>query len=102
MAFKKVSYSHTYIGLVGDALPTNVPLNSEAYVVDPVSLTAQKFITYDGANWAAISEPLFIRRKAADKPLANSVPLGTVCWSVDTDPHMDALEASNGSSWAVI
>ena len=42
------------------------------------------------------------RGLAANKPLANSVEIGTTYWSVDTDPHAAAVEVSNGTSWVVI
>lgn len=43
-----------------------------------------------------------IRGKAADKPLAADVSPGATYWSVDTDPHGDAIEVSDGTSWVVI
>lgn len=43
-----------------------------------------------------------LRGKAANKPAANAVPIGTTYWSVDTDPHAAAVEVSNGTSWVVI
>jgi hypothetical protein len=38
----------------------------------------------------------------ANKPLANAVAAGTTYWSVDTDPNMDSLEVSDGTSWTVM
>ena len=43
-----------------------------------------------------------LRGKAANKPAANSVAVGTTYWSIDTDPHADAVEVSNGTSWVVL
>lgn len=43
-----------------------------------------------------------LRGKAADKPAANEVAIGTTYWSVDTDPHANAIEVSTGSEWVVI
>lgn len=43
-----------------------------------------------------------LRGKAANKPAANSVAVGTTYWSIDIDPHADAVEVSNGTSWVVI
>lgn len=43
-----------------------------------------------------------LRGEAANKPLANAVTIGVTYWSVDTDPHGDAIEVSNGTSWVVI
>jgi hypothetical protein len=42
------------------------------------------------------------RGKAANKPAANAVENGTTYWSTDTDPHAEAVEVSNGTSWVVI
>ena len=42
------------------------------------------------------------RGKAADKPPATAVPVGTTYWSVDTDPHGDAIEISDGEKWVVV
>jgi hypothetical protein len=43
-----------------------------------------------------------LRGLAANKPAANTVPIGSTYLSVDTDPHGDAIEISNGTSWVVI
>lgn len=43
-----------------------------------------------------------LRGKAANKPAANTVPIGATYWSVDTDPHADLIEVSDGTSWVVI
>ena len=43
-----------------------------------------------------------LRGKAVDKPAANSVAEGTTYWSIDTDPHANAVEVSDGSDWVVI
>ena len=43
-----------------------------------------------------------LRGLAAAKPAANTVDPGTTYWSVDTDPHGDAIEVSDGTSWVVI
>ncbi len=43
-----------------------------------------------------------MRGKAANKPAAGTVAVGTTYWSIDTDPHADAVEVSNGTSWVVI
>ena len=43
-----------------------------------------------------------LRGKAASKPAAGSVIVGTTYWSIDTDPHANAVEVSNGTSWVVI
>jgi len=43
-----------------------------------------------------------LRGKAVDKPAANSVAEGTTYWSIDTDPHANAVEVSDGSNWVVI
>lgn len=43
-----------------------------------------------------------LRGFAANKPAANTVPIGATYWSVDTDPHAAAVEVSNGTSWVVI
>lgn len=43
-----------------------------------------------------------LRGKAANKPAPNAVPIGATYWSVDTDPHADLIEVSNGTSWVVI
>ena len=37
----------------------------------------------------------------ASKPLASAYPFHTY-WSVDTDPHADFVEVSNGTIWVVI
>ena len=42
------------------------------------------------------------RGTAATRPAANSVALGTTYWSIDTDPHGESIEVSNGTSWVVI
>lgn len=42
------------------------------------------------------------RDLAANKPAANTVPVGTTFWSVDTDPKGDAVEVSNGTAWVVL
>ncbi len=42
------------------------------------------------------------RGLAVNKPLASSVENGTTYWSTDTDPHAEAIELSNGTSWVVI
>jgi hypothetical protein len=42
------------------------------------------------------------RGLAANKPAANTVDPGTTYWSVDTDPHGDAVEVSDGTNWVVI
>jgi hypothetical protein len=43
-----------------------------------------------------------LRGKAANKPAPNAVPIGATYWSVDTDPHADLIEVSDGTSWVVI
>lgn len=43
-----------------------------------------------------------LRGFAANKPAANTVPIGATYWSVDTDPHADLIEVSDGTSWVVI
>jgi len=45
---------------------------------------------------------LEIRDLAANKPSADAVPIGAIFWAVDTDPHGDAIEVSDGTKWAVI
>lgn len=42
------------------------------------------------------------RGKAVNKPAPNAVPIGATYWSVDTDPHADLIEVSDGTSWVVI
>ena len=42
------------------------------------------------------------RGLAANKPLATAVDVGTTYWSVDTDPHADVVEVSNGTTWVVM
>lgn len=42
-----------------------------------------------------------ISGNAASKPAASAYPFYTY-WSVDTDPHGDAIEKSNGTTWTVI
>lgn len=39
--------------------------------------------------------------KAASKPLASDYPFYTY-WSVDTDPHANSIEVSDGTNWTVI
>lgn len=46
--------------------------------------------------------PVDLRRASADKPLATAVEVGTTFWSVDTDPHAESIEVSNGTTWVVI
>lgn len=41
------------------------------------------------------------RGRNASKPSASDYPFYTY-WSVDTDPHMNALEVSDGSNWVVV
>ena len=43
-----------------------------------------------------------LRGLAANKPLATAVVVGTTYWSIDTDPNADAVEVSDGTSWAVM
>jgi len=43
-----------------------------------------------------------LRGKAADKPLATAVAVGATYWSVDTDPHGEAIEVSDGTQWVVV
>lgn len=52
-------------------------------------------VTFDGSTKD-------LRGKAADKPAASSVDVGTTYWSIDTDPHADSVEVSNGIEWVVI
>jgi len=39
--------------------------------------------------------------KSASKPLASAYPFYTY-WSIDTDPHGNAVEVSDGTNWVVI
>jgi len=43
-----------------------------------------------------------LRGLSTNKPLATDVEVGTTYWSVDTDPHANAIEVSNGMEWVVI
>lgn len=43
-----------------------------------------------------------LRGASADKPLATAVDVGTTYWSVDTDPHANSIEVSDGTNWVVI
>ena len=43
-----------------------------------------------------------LRGLDTNKPAANSVDVGVTYWSVDTDPHMNSLEVSDGTQWVVI
>jgi len=43
-----------------------------------------------------------LRGTAATKPLATAVTIGATYWSVDIDPHGDAIEVSTGAGWVVI
>jgi len=43
-----------------------------------------------------------LRGLSANKPEANTVPIGATYWSIDTDPHATAVEVSNGTNWTVI
>jgi hypothetical protein len=43
-----------------------------------------------------------LRGLAANKPLATAVVAGTTYWSVDTDPHGDNIEVSDGTTWTVM
>ena len=52
-------------------------------------------VTLSGSN-------VSLRGLAANKPAANSVDVGVTYWSVDTDPHVDALEVSDGTQWVVM
>ena len=42
------------------------------------------------------------RGLAINKPSANTVEVGTTYWSVDTDPHGDFIEVSDGTNWVVM
>ncbi|MBT2215827.1 hypothetical protein KK120_08695 [Virgibacillus dakarensis] len=42
------------------------------------------------------------RGLAANKPAATSVEPGTTYWSVDSDPHGNEIEVSDGTKWTVI
>ena len=42
------------------------------------------------------------RGLAVNKPAANAVDVGTTYWSVDTDPHANAIEVSDGTNWVVM
>lgn len=57
----------------------------------------------DGSVPTTIVESLENQRGlAANKPAASSLNIGTTYWSVDTDPHADAVEVSNGTAWVVM
>ena len=43
-----------------------------------------------------------LRGTSATKPLATAVTIGATYWSVDTDPHGNAIEVSDGTNWVVI
>lgn len=64
---------------------------------------------FDGTTWkpdilqTSITGSLANRRGlAVNKPLATAVDVGTTYWSVDTDPHANSVEVSNGTNWVVI
>lgn len=56
----------------------------------------------NGANKVLGTDERDLRGAAADKPAANTVAIGSTYWSVDTDPHADAIEVSDGTQWVVI
>lgn len=49
-----------------------------------------------------VIDPRDMRGLAADKPAASAENRGNTYWSVDTDPHQDAVEVSDGTNWVVI
>ena len=62
----------------------------------------QKYNT-DGTTPVSITGSLVNRRGLAiNKPSANTVEVGTTYWSVDTDPHGDFIEVSDGTNWVVM
>jgi hypothetical protein len=63
---------------------------------------AVKLATGQVADVQLTGSTLDLRGKAADKPLATEVEVGTTYWSIDTDPHAESIEVSNGATWAVI
>lgn len=42
------------------------------------------------------------RGLSANKPVANTVSIGTTYWSVDTDPLAMKVEVSDGTKWVVM
>lgn len=56
----------------------------------------------NGANKVLATDERDLRGMAANKPAPNTVPIGATYWSVDTDPHADLIEVSDGTSWVVI
>ena len=59
--------------------------------------------TNDGTQLMQLSGSNLDKRDlAANKPAANTVPVGTTFWSVDTNPKGDAVEVSNGTAWVVL
>ncbi len=55
-----------------------------------------------GPSPVRISGGFDMRGLAADKPAAGAVAPGTTYWSVDTDPHGETVEISDGENWVVI
>lgn len=62
----------------------------------------EKFTSVNPAVMQLSGSNMDLRGTSANKPLATAVTIGATYWSVDTDPHGDVIEVSNGTSWVVI
>ena len=66
----------------------------------PIKVNEDGKLDVAGATIVVTTKDL--RGLAANKPDASMVDVGTTYWAIDTDPHADAVEVSDGSNWVVI
>lgn len=62
----------------------------------------EKFTDSNPATVKLSGSNMDLRGTAATKPLATAVTIGATYWSVDTDPHGNAIEVSDGTNWVVM
>lgn len=81
----------------------DLALKQIPYVLTQAGLLIPQRHSIDGTlETVSNGDNLNRRGLAANRPSPDSVVVGTTYWSVDTDPHADGVEVSNGISWELI